>query len=80
MKFLNRLGDTLLGKLVPETEASASGPTNPCQGNCPSGQCMSSSQELSSCSQHKYNARCCYWGGSACPVRYCSPWTYCGLC
>ncbi|MFF2025777.1 hypothetical protein ACFVW2_28755 [Streptomyces sp. NPDC058171] len=79
MKFLNRLGDTLLGKLAPETEASAQTP-RPCLGYCPSGACMNAAREDSPCRDHKYNSRCCFWGGSACPVRYCTAWTYCGLC
>ncbi|MEV3872438.1 hypothetical protein [Streptomyces sp. NPDC049906] len=78
VKFLNRLGDTLLGKLVPETEASAAAQANPCTGSCPRGACLSSApQPTGACIAGQMSIRCCYWGGSACPVRYCGPWSEC---
>ncbi|MFF0445782.1 hypothetical protein ACFYT4_05055 [Streptomyces sp. NPDC004609] len=75
MKFLTRLGDTLLNRLAPETEAWAA--DNPCLGSC-SGACLTSyTQEK--CIANRLHMRCCYSGGGACPAPYCGPWKNCGL-
>ncbi|MEU5980124.1 hypothetical protein [Streptomyces sp. NPDC047315] len=75
MKFLNRLGDTLLSRLAPETEAWAA--EDPCLGRC-SGGCQTSYTQ-SQCIATRLHKRCCYVGGSACTTPYCGPWKNCGV-
>lgn len=77
MTFLTRLGDTLLSKLAPETEAWAA--DDPCLGVCPTGACQTSYVQLGACVATRRQKRCCRVGGSACPAVTCGAWRSCGV-
>lgn len=77
MTFLTRLGDTLLSKLAPETEAWAA--NNPCLGSCSPGACNTAYVQVGACVANRLHKRCCYVGGSACPALTCGPWKNCGV-
>ncbi|WP_330238191.1 hypothetical protein [Streptomyces sp. NBC_00525] len=73
MKFITGLGDTLLRKLVPETEAQAACVT--CGTGCTSYKQYKCEQGM------RLFARCCYMAnGSNCTAPYCGSWSYCGFC
>lgn len=77
MTFLTRLGDTLLSKLAPETEASAA--DNACLGVCATGACQTAYVQVGACVATRLQKRCCRVGGSACPVVTCGAWKNCGV-
>ncbi|GGZ32443.1 hypothetical protein GCM10010387_28100 [Streptomyces inusitatus] len=71
MRALRKIGDTLLSKLVPETEARAL--------TCTSGACPV--RKETRCNGGLKQERCCYQAyGSACPRPYCEPWHTVGAC
>lgn len=70
MKALRRVGDALLGKLVPEAKAEAAS----CYSGCPS-------YKQYKCEVFRLFERCCYQAKSPyCPQAYCGPWDRISFC